>query len=315
MKELMERFLNYIYQSNTGSLHTYEAYQNDIEEFINFLEQEGVVSFEGVDRIVVSNYIVFLRNRSTIHGTLKNSSIARKLSSLRSFFGYLNEYVGISNNPFHYLKLPKDTRRIPEFLFYDEVDQLLSSIAIQTDVGIRNRTLFELMYACGLRVSEAVNLKLKDIDFHEDLLFVTGKGDKQRVVPFYEDMHELLQRYLAIRQTWVVDPKLDNVFVNQRGNVLTSRGIQYLLNKEVEQSSLTMKVHPHMLRHSFATHLLDNGADLRIVQELLGHSSLSTTQIYVHVTQERLKKTYDQAHPRSKWQGWLKENGNNVENE
>ncbi|WP_277489584.1 MULTISPECIES: tyrosine recombinase XerC [unclassified Breznakia] len=297
----MERFLSYVHQRNSGSTHTYDAYQRDIEEFICFLEQEGVASFDGVDRIVVSNYIVYLRNRFTKQGALKNSSISRKLSSLRSFFAYLNEYVGISNNPFHYIKAPKNTKKIPEFLFYDELDQLLTSIDITSDEGIRNRAMFELMYACGLRVSEVVDLKVENIDFDENIVFVTGKGDKQRVIPFYEDVNELLQTYLyKVRVKWVNSNKVTNVFVNQRGNPLTSRGIQYILNKEVDKSGLTMRVHPHMIRHSFATHLLDNGADLRIVQELLGHSSLSTTQIYVHVTQERLKETYNYAHPRSK---------------
>ncbi|MDQ0362937.1 tyrosine recombinase XerC [Breznakia pachnodae] len=301
MNELLERFLNYVNQRNSGSAHTNDAYRRDIEEFIEFLNSEGISDFNEVDRIVVSNYIVALRNRSTRQGALKNSSISRKLSSLRSFFAYLNEYVGITNNPFHYIKAPKATKKIPEFLFYDEVDQLLSGIDCSSDEGIRNRALFELMYACGLRVSEAVDLQLENIDFDEMLVFVTGKGDKQRVVPFYEEVGELLQDYLKkVRLKWVGDPKMKNVFVNQRGKQLTSRGIQYLLDKEAKKSLLTMNIHPHMLRHSFATHLLDNGADLRIVQELLGHSSLSTTQIYVHVTQEKLKKTYNEAHPRSK---------------
>lgn len=300
MKELMERFLQYSYQKNSGSLHTYEAYQRDIEEFIGFLTQEGIEHFEEVDRIVVSNYIVYLRNRFTRQGNLKNSSIARKLSSLRSFFAYLNEYVGINSNPFYYIKAPKNMKQIPQFLFYDEVDQLLSSIDMSKDEGVRDRSLFELMYACGLRVSEAVDLMLDNIDFNENVLFVTGKGDKQRVVPFYDEMQVLLKTYIyKVRVKWNVNDKVKNVFLNQRGNPLTSRGIQYLLNKEVDHSGLMIKVHPHMLRHSFATHLLDNGADLRIVQELLGHASLSTTQIYVHVSQERLKETYEKAHPRS----------------
>lgn len=299
--KLIERFLNHIDQSNSGSSHTHDAYRRDIEEFADFLNQEGVSGFEAVDRIVVSDYIIFLRNKFTKQGPLKNTSIARKLSSLRSFYTYLNEYVGINNSPFTYIKAPKSAKKIPEFLFYDEVDYLLSSIDVESDDGIRNRALFEMMYACGLRVSEVVELQLDQIDFSEEVLFVTGKGDKQRVVPFYPELTELVQTYLKkVRSKWVFDAKNKHVFVNQRGNALTARGIQYLLNKEVDKSGLSMNVHPHMLRHSFATHLLDNGADLRIVQELLGHSSLSTTQIYVHVTQERLQSTYNKAHPRSR---------------
>lgn len=301
MMELLERFLNYTNQRNSGSSHTSDAYRRDIEAFITFLESEGIEDFHAVDRIVVSNYIITLRNHTTRQGTLKNSSISRKLSSLRSFFSYLNEYVGIANNPFHYIKAPKSGKRIPEFLFYDEVDQLLSNIDTTRDEGLRNRTLFELMYACGLRVSEVVDLQLENIDYDEMLVFITGKGDKQRIVPFYEEIGDYLKAYVSkVRLKWVSDPKVKNVFVSQRGNKLTSRGIQYLLDKEAKKSLLSMNVHPHMLRHSFATHLLDNGADLRIVQELLGHSSLSTTQIYVHITQDKLKKTYNHAHPRAK---------------
>ncbi len=300
MNEYVERFLNYTRQRNSGSDHTAEAYQRDIEEFQAFMEQEGVQNFDHVDRLLVSNYIVELRNRFSKNGPLKNSSIARKLSSLRSFFSYLNEYIGIQNNPFHYVKMPKIDKKIPEFLFEDELDQLLDSMDTSDDVGLRNRAMLEIMYACGLRVSEVVNLKITDIDFLEQVLIVTGKGDKQRMVPFYESVGELLQTYvLRTRERWTHE-KHGYVFINQKGKQLTSRGVQYILNQVVIKSGLNMHVHPHMLRHSFATHLLDNGADLRIVQELLGHSSLSTTQIYTHISQDKLKSTYENAFPRAK---------------
>lgn len=296
MRKLLEKFLNHIYQINTGSSNTYEAYERDINEFIEFLEKENIPSFEAVDNIVVSNYIIYLRNKQTKNGYLKNTSIARKLCSLRSLYAYLNEYIGINTNPFIYIKAPKIGRRIPEFLFDDEIDELLKSIDLSSDEGIRNRAMFELMYACGMRVSEVVNLEVNNIDFNEDIVFITGKGDKQRIVPFYPELKPYLINYLEnVRSKWVLNRDNKYVFVNQRGNKITSRGVQYILNKVVDGSGLNMKIHPHMFRHSFATHLLDNGADLRIVQELLGHSSLSTTQIYVHVTQEKLKRVYDNA--------------------
>ncbi|TDW20341.1 integrase/recombinase XerC [Breznakia blatticola] len=300
MNEYVERFLNYTKQRNSGSEHTYEAYKRDIDDFMQFMNQESLNGFEEVDRLVVSNYIVELRNRTSLQGPLKNSSIARKLSSLRSFFAYLNEYIGISNNPFHYVKMPKIDKKIPEFLFEDELDQLLDAMDIHDEVGLRNRAMFELMYACGLRVSEAVNLKISDIDFADQTLIVTGKGDKQRMVPFYDRVGKLVDTYLkTIRERWTHETH-GYVFINQKGKQLTSRGIQYILNQCVLQSGLNMHVHPHMLRHSFATHLLDNGADLRIVQELLGHSSLSTTQIYTHISQDKLKSTYESAFPRAR---------------
>lgn len=301
MEELKKRFLQYIDQLNTGSAHTKDAYDRDIEDFIQFLKRESIETLDEVDRIVVMNYVADLRSRMTANGRMKNTSIARKLSSLRSFFRYLNEFVGIQGNPFLYIKSPKAPRRIPEFLFYDEMDAFLNSFDIEDAVGLRNRAMFELMYACGLRVSEVTSLHIRDIDFSEQIVRITGKGDKERMVPFYDGAKELLVRYLKeVRDNWLSGQRHDILFVNQRGNGLTTRGVQYLMQKQADALSMSVHIHPHMFRHSFATHLLDNGADLRIVQELLGHSSLSTTQIYVHVSQERLKNVYEQAHPRAK---------------
>ncbi len=300
MNELKQRFLNYIDQINSGSAHTHAAYERDISDFIAFLKKEGITSFAQADRIIVMNYIADLRMRDGTLGAMKNTSIARKLSSLRSFYRYLNEYVGIQGNPFLYMKGPKLARRIPEFLFYDEMERFLSAFDIEDPVGLSKRTMFELMYACGLRVSEVVSLCISDIDFNDDVLHITGKGDKQRIVPFYELAKELLIRYLhEVREAWVGQKKHTIVFVNQRGDGLTTRGVQYLMQKHADVLGMHVHIHPHMFRHSFATHLLDNGADLRLVQELLGHSSLSTTQIYVHVSQERLKHVYEHAHPRA----------------
>lgn len=301
MIECKQRFLAYIDQLNTGSNHTHEAYERDIDDFIAFLNEEGITSFAQTDRIIVMNYIASLRQRDGVNGAMKNTSIARKLSSLRSFYRYLNEYIGISDNPFLYVKGPKISRRIPEFLFYDEMELFLNSFDLQKAADLRNRALFEMMYACGLRVSEIAALKLEDIDFIDQVVHITGKGDKQRIVPFYDMAKQLLQRYLTeVRAKWIGNEKHSLVFINQRGKGLTTRGIQYLMQKQADALHMSIHIHPHMFRHSFATHLLDNGADLRLVQELLGHSSLSTTQIYVHVSQERLKNAYIHAHPRAK---------------
>ena len=301
MKEWKQRFLDYINQLNTGSKHTLEAYERDIDDFIAFLNEEGITSFEHTDRIVVMNYIASLRQRNGVSGAMKNTSIARKLSSLRSFYRYLNEFIGIQENPFLYVKGPKISRRIPEFLFYDEMELFLSSFDLQKDVDLRNRALFEMMYACGLRVSEIVTLRLEDIDFIDQVVHITGKGDKQRIVPFYDMAKEILQRYIKeVREKWIQKERHSIVFNNQRGKGLTTRGVQSLMQKQADALNMSIHIHPHMFRHSFATHLLDNGADLRLVQELLGHSSLSTTQIYVHVSQERLKNVYIHAHPRAK---------------
>lgn len=299
MKQEIDSFLAYIQAMNTGSVHTLDAYQRDIEEFARFLQEQEITGLEAVDRSVVMDYVVVLRNKAGTKGSMKNSTIARKLSSLRSFFRYLNEYQGISNNPFLYFKAPKSGKRIPEFLFPDEMELFLSSFDLQEEAQLRDRALFELMYACGLRVSEICSLTLADIDFTDQIVHITGKGDKQRIVPFYDLAKKLLVRYLkTVRAHWVKEEHT-YVFVNQKGKPLTSRGVQYRMQQHAQQCNLQVHIHPHMFRHSFATHLLDNGADLRFVQELLGHSSLSTTQIYVHVSQQRLKKAYLEAHPRA----------------
>ena len=301
MESYLDRFLMHIQTTRSGSQHTMDAYHRDIVEFLSFLEEENIHSLADVDRIVVMNYVTTLRHKEGMNRTLmKNSTIARKLSALRSYYRYLNEYIGIQVNPFLYFKAPKQARKIPEFLFYDEIDTLLASFDLSKPVYVRDRALFELMYACGLRVSEVVELTIQDIDFNDQFVRVLGKGQKERIVPFYDICKERLCDYLEnVRGKWCRDDQNNYVFVNQRGNKLTTRGVQYRLEQALKTCDLDIHVHPHMFRHSFATHLLDNGADLRVVQELLGHASLSTTQIYTHVSQAKIKDAYNNAHPRA----------------
>ncbi len=297
MQQYIERFITHCTFVNSGSKHTIDAYERDIEQFYTFLKQEGVC-IEEVDRIVVNRYIVYLR--TVITPSLKNASISRKLSSLRSFYRYLNKYQQMTHNPFQDVKNMKIEKKIPEFLFESELKELFDSFDLQTNAGIRDRVMFELMYACGLRVSELRDLKLSCLHVQESYLnVVDSKNNKDRYVPFYESLQPLLLQYICeVRPKFMVDNQHDYVFVNARGNPFTSRGIQFCLDKAQQQAGLQMKLHPHMLRHSFATHLLDQGCDLRIVQELLGHASLMTTQIYTHVSQEKLKSVYYSAFPR-----------------
>lgn len=299
--DAMERFLKHCYQANTGSSHTLDAYRRDLSSYFRFLEKEGYHDLHEPDRNTVMGYIAYLRDRPETGKEIKATTIARHLSALRSFYRYLNEYGEVSVNPFLYLKAPKKAKRIPEFLFLDEMELFLDSFDEQKDADIRNRAMFELMYACGLRVSEVISLRLDAIDFDHQLVRITGKGDKQRIVPFYDLAKTKLLRYLhEVRVKWMGADTHEIVFINQRGKPLTSRGVQYLMDAHARKIGMNMHLHPHMFRHSFATHLLDNGADLRVVQELLGHSSLSTTQIYVHVSAGRLQSTYESAHPRAK---------------
>ena len=296
-EELVGRFLAYTQQINSGSIHTLATYQRELESFTNFLKEEHI-KFEEVDRNIVLNYITYLRTHSKKE--LKNSTVALKLSVLRSFYRYLNEYVGVLANPFLYIKGFKRKRQLPDFLFVDEMQTFLDGLE-EEGLSLRDRAMFELMYACGLRVSEVCSLKISNIDFEHRMLRVFGKGSKERMIPFYELAKDYVIKYMdEVRPQLINGIDHDYLFVNQKGVSLTSRGIQYILDKHAVKLGFKHKLHPHMFRHSFATHMLDAGADLRTVQELLGHSSLSTTQIYLHVTQERMKEVYDNAHPRAK---------------
>ena len=300
MEEYLERFLNYTAQRNTGSKHTLDAYRRDLEQFFLFLKREGVQSLEEVDRIVLMNYIASI-SEDDKGNQRRASTISRKISSIRSFYRYLNEYVGVLNNPLEYIKGPKAPKRIPEFMFIEEIRTFLDSIDDSTLVGKRDRAMFELMYACGLRVSEVTTLQIEDLDFDDHILHVRGKGDKERIVPFYEKIAQRLQEYLLnVREKWSGPLAHRTLFVNQRGKALTPRGVQYIMARHCDECGLSIRIHAHIFRHSVATHLLDTGADIRVVRDLLGDASLSTTQIYVHVTQERLRKAYESAHPLAK---------------
>lgn len=295
MDEALDAFLSYIRQSESGSLHTQDAYYRDIHRFIEFLKSESISDFKDVDRHVIHNYIMKLRNAQLSEKPISSRTLARNLSSLRSFYQYLNQVYHFEYNPFMSIKTPKVPKVLPEFLFVDEVDNLLESIDLSKTNGCRNRCMIELLYGCGLRVSELVSLKVEDVDFEQMVLRIVGKGNKMRMVPFYEDLRDLLENYCLSRAS-----NDEHFFLNRNGKGMTSRAVQYILNDCAKEAGLSISVHPHMLRHSFATHLLDNGADLRVVQELLGHQNLSTTQIYTHVTVDRLKKVYKTAHPRIK---------------
>ncbi|MEI7668000.1 MAG: tyrosine-type recombinase/integrase, partial [Erysipelotrichaceae bacterium] len=199
------------------------------------------------------------------------------------------------------LKTPKKDKSLPDFFLFDELNNLFESFDLNQAEGLRNRAMFELMYASGLRVSETINLTLNQIDFEQRILRFIGKGSKDRMVPFYSDAGDLVRQYITnARPELMKGLNHYYVFVNHNGGKLSARGLEFILSSACIKAGLQKSVHPHMLRHSFATHLLDNGADLRLVQELLGHKNLSTTQIYTHVTLDRLKETYLKAHPRVK---------------
>ncbi len=298
----LDSFLNHIALSRTGSKDTQDAYRRDIERFLTYLRDNNISSFESVTKEHIADYITQLRSGNLTGSKLSNASYARNLSSLKSFYRYLNRQEGIENNPVILFHSGTTKRKLPEYLTFEQMETLLNSFDLSNDVDIRDRCMLEVIYACGLRVSECAGLKMMDVNIKERYLSVLGKENKERMVPFYPRCAQLLKYYIQNARPTFMKNKEEHgfVFVNQKGKPISSRSIQNICEKAGVRSGIDVHVHPHMIRHSFATHLLDNGADLRIVQELLGHENLQTTQIYTHVTQDRLTKVVESAHPHSK---------------
>ncbi len=298
----LDRFLDHIRLSRTGSSDTEDAYRRDIERFLEYLRDNRISSFEKVGKEDISDYVMKLRSGEIGGVPLSNSSYARALSSLKSFYRYLNRSEGVSANPVRMFKGVSSRRKLPEFLTFEQMETLLDWFDLDDPAQIRDRCMIEVMYACGLRVSECASLLLDKINLNERYLIVLGKESKERMIPFYPRCEQLIRLYLEESRPLFMAGQEEHgfLFVNRRGKPISARSIQMLCEKSGEAAGLAVHVHPHMIRHSFATHLLDNGADLRIVQELLGHENLSTTQIYTHVTQDRLQKAVDLAHPHSR---------------
>jgi integrase/recombinase XerC len=291
-------FLDYLKIERNAAKNTIDIYYHDITHFIRFMENENISMLEEVDHLIIRNYLTTLYKQG-----LSKRSVARHISALRTFYKILMRENVVESNPFKQISLPKQDKPIPHFLYDEEMEVILSTMDSDTSLGQRNIAIIELMYATGIRVSECVQLTLQDIDFDLQTILVLGKGNKERYVPFGEFAKDALSRYILNGRKDLVNKQntsTNYIFVNAEGAPLTTRGVQYILNKIAKDIGLTVKLHPHKLRHTFATHLLNNGADLRVVQELLGHSTLSTTQIYTHVSKDRLSKVYQNAHPRAK---------------
>ena len=282
-----ERFLKY---ERNYSVHTIRAYMNDLAEFEEFLAETST-EIEKVNSKIINLYSLNLYTRNS------KSTVSRKLTTLRSFFNYMVRKGNLKQNPAKLIPLPKKEKALPVFLSVDEVFKLIDSIDPEDILPLRDLAILELLYASGLRVSELAKIKVLDIDHRENFVKVSGKGNKERVVPFGSNARETLLQYLTRRNE--LKPKEDFLFLNNRGNGLTTRSIERIVKKYGLLSGISKKISPHALRHTFATHLLGGGADLRSIQELLGHSSLSTTQRYTHTSIEQIMKIYDKTHPRA----------------
>ena len=298
MEHQLENFLVYMKDGKNCSQHTVDAYRSDIVDFYQFLRQAKYhdVEFAAVDAIVVRRYLANL-----LYKEFARRTIARRIAALRSFCRYLCREGHILANPFVGIRTPKLERKLPNFLDLPEIIDLLA-LPRNTRLGIRDKAILELLYATGMRVSELTGISMDRLHLEEGYLIVVGKGSRERLLPVGKMALESLDHYLHYTRPYLIaKATLMNsfLFLNRFGNPLLSRSVHRVLDFYIRQLSLTKKVSPHTIRHTFATHLLNNGADLRSVQELLGHVSLKTTQIYTHVTSEHLLSVYKSAHPRA----------------
>jgi tyrosine recombinase XerC len=286
MERFVEKFTRYLEIEKNYSGHTILNYRLDLEDFQAFL---GTSPVERVDYLGVRKYLAVLKEKN-----LKSRSIARKLSTLRSFFRFLTREGFIKANPVASIVSPKLDKHLPQFLTEDEAGRLIESSIPKNNSGLRDRAIFETFYSTGIRISELVGLNLDDVDFISGIVKVRGKGKKERLVPIGDHAISAIRAYLDRRKQ-----QSQALFLNPSLRRISDRGVRYIFNKYIRVAGIRQGVSPHTLRHSFATHLLNRGADLRTVQELLGHANLGTTQIYTHLTTERLKNVYDKAHPRA----------------
>jgi len=300
VEDLIRVFIESLAVEKGFSDNTCRGYRNDLEQFLNYLAQNrrargsGPVDIDWVDNLTIRGYLGYLHKRN------KKTTIARKLSALRSFFHFLVKRGVTEENPAESILTPKQEKTIPSYLPVDEMFRLLDSISTSGMLDLRNRAIFETLYSCGIRVSELVGLNTLDVDFRQALIRVLGKGSQERIVPIGKNALAAITTYRQVlqRECGISEEVSGPLFLNKNKGRLTARSVARILDKLVSACGLLTPVSPHTLRHTFATHMLDAGADLRAVQELLGHKSLSTTQKYTHVSIDRLMETYDKAHPR-----------------
>lgn len=297
-QKLLQRFLTYLSVEKSSSLLTVNNYERDILSFGEFLAERFNDDFnwKQVGALDIRAYLAHLNKQEYARRT-----IARRVSALRSFYKYLVRENILEYNPFAKIKTPKLEKKLPVFLEEVEINELLEQ-PDKEGLGLRDQAILELLYATGCRVSELVGLTISRIDLSNRYVLLLGKGDKERIVPLGTTCCQAIKGYYPLRQQLMEKynvPAHESVFVNSRGGVLTDRSVRRILDKYITQLAVSKKVSPHTIRHTFATHLLDHGADLRAVQELLGHANLSTTQIYTHVTTERITSVYRKNHPRA----------------
>jgi integrase/recombinase XerC len=302
LNDYLNQFLQHLKYERNVSAHTLRNYASDLDQFKEYLfkiEKRSDISVNEIDRLTIREWMAGL------HNDHKKTSIARKLASLRTFFQFLVREGVLETNPAKLVATPRIERKLPNHLSMEDAVRFIETPDTNTDLGRRDRAIIEFLYATGIRVGELVNINMQDIDFREKLVRVTGKRKKQRIVPFGEPALQALMHYLEETRPVFLNncppAERDNnaVFLNYQGTRITTRSVGRMIDKYIKQCADIHNISPHSLRHSFATHLLDGGADLRDIQELLGHARLSTTQIYTQVSMEKMIEVYDRAHPKA----------------
>lgn len=298
-KELKD-FLGYLKYQRNYSDDTIASYTYDIEKFYTFINKEGVL-LEDVNTDIIRNFL-----STELSNNIKKVSCQRRVASIRHFYSYLQESNIIKNNPFALISAPKKDKKLPDVLFKEQVELLLETNSKRNDaLAPRDQAILELLYASGLRASELVNLLISSVDYRNRVVRIFGKERKERMVPFSQECQIYLTKYVKTTRPVLLSKNIEaakekHLFLNANGRKLTSRGLEYILKQVEMKCALPFALHPHALRHSFATHLLAGGADLRLIQELLGHENINTTSIYTHVTDESVKQDFLLSHPRAK---------------
>lgn len=306
MEKLIEQFLEHLRYERNVSAHTLRNYASDLEQFLDFLApldqasgKRNTPDISEIEHLTIREWL------ASLHAAQKTkASIARKLAALRTFFQFLVREGVVELNPAKLVSTPRLEKKLPKHLSIEEAIRFIESPDEETDLGKRDRAMLELMYATGVRVAELTTLNLADVDFGNQLIRVTGKRRKQRIVPFGDPAGVAIRNYLTVRDKFLLNAPISKrneeaLFLNYQGTRITTRSVGRMVDKYIRLCAGMHNISPHALRHSFATHLLDSGADLRDIQELLGHARLSTTQVYTHVSMEKLIEVYDKAHPKA----------------
>jgi len=291
--KIIDQFIDHLWLEDGLSKNTLNSYRFDLSIFVSWLAETKKIELLDVSELEIQEFLAFK------FPTSKSRSISRLLATLRRFFRFLLRENKIKEDPTLKIQTPKIPKSLPKSLSEDEVEGLLETPDIKTDIGMRDRSMLELLYACGLRVSELVGIQLTEVILGDGVIRVTGKGAKTRLVPMGEEAVDWIKKYLAESRQNILNKQTSKfLFVTNRGGEMTRQAFWYLIKKYALMANIDKPMSPHILRHAFATHLINHGADLRVVQMLLGHSDISTTQIYTHVARERLKKLHQEHHPR-----------------